>query len=86
MGFFGEMKIVFNDTIKVDFNYSDLNASCVDIMIESKNITVKNWTLISIDFYNLMTFKLYFEDPLNISPEINQDQIVFKIKNESIAK
>lgn len=82
------MKILFNDTIKVDFNYSDLNSSCVDIIIEQKsqNITVKNWTLKSIDFYNLMTFKLNFEDPVNISPNIIQDKIIFKIKNETMAK
>ena len=58
----------------------------MSIQIENLNYTISNWTLESIDYYNLMTFKLYFEDPLNISPEINQDQIVFKIKNESIAK
>ena len=61
IGFIGEMKILFNDTIRVDnFNYTDLNSSCVDIMIESQrtgiNRTVRNWELISIDFYNLMTF------------------------------
>ena len=45
IGFFGEMKILFNETIKVDFNYSELNSSCVDIKIENLNHTVKNWTL-----------------------------------------
>ena len=79
------MEILFNDTMKVDFNYSHLNSSCVDIVF-ADNITIKNWTLQSIEFYNLMTFKLNFEDPLNISPEVIQDQIIFKIKNESIAK
>lgn len=80
------MKILFNDTIKVDFNYSNLNSSCVDIMIENQNKTIRNWTLKSIDFYNLMTIKIHFEDPLNISREIIQDTIIFKIKNESMAK
>lgn len=55
------MKILFNDTIRVDnFNYTDLNSSVVDIMIESQktglNTTVENWELKYIDFYNLMTF------------------------------
>ena len=67
------MKILFNDTIKVDFNYTNLNYSCVDIMIESQNTSIKNWTLKSIDFYNLMTIKIDFEDPLNISPDVIQD-------------
>ena len=80
------MKILFNDTIKVDFNYTYLNSSCVDIMIESQNITIKNWTVKSIDSYNLMTIKVNFEDPLSISPEVIQDKIIFKVRNESIAK
>ena len=67
------MKILFNDTIKVDFNYTNLNSTCVDIMIESQNNSIKNWTLKSIDFYNLMTIKIDFEDPLSISPEVIQD-------------
>ena len=59
------MKILFNDTIRVDnFNYTDLNSSVIDIiidiMIESQktglNTTVENWELKYIDFYNLMTF------------------------------
>ena len=67
------MEILFNDTIKVDFNYTNLNPSCVDIMIESQNTSIKNWTLKSIDFYNLMTIKIDFEDPLSISSEVIQD-------------
>lgn len=86
------MEIRFNASMFTNFNFSMLNASLVDIYIipfapgPDFNMSHLNFTW-NLTYYeeDVMRIQLNFEYPKSISLNLEQDTIVFHIKNETQA-
>ena len=89
---FGEMEIRFNATMFTDFNFSTLNSSLVDIYVipfnpePDFNMSHVNFTW-NLTYYqdDVMRIQMNFSHPKSISLNLEQDTIVFHIKNETQA-
>ena len=74
------------------FDMESLNKTLIDMYVIPNEVTANysmnfTWTLIEFSSdHRRMIFQLEFFDPLSISPNIEQDHLVFHIKDKSVAE
>lgn len=89
------MEIRFNSSMFTYFNISYLNTSLLDIYLDPSYKLEEGFNMSSINFtwnatyynnteagYAVMKIQLNWNDPLAISPEVIQDNVVWHIKKE----
>jgi hypothetical protein len=88
----GKMKIEFNDVLFDKVNVSMLNKTHIEMYIKpaANRETLAGFKLSQVNFTwkcvkaknNSMDFNLTFESPLEVSPLIEQDQLIFFVRDE----